>query len=168
MQQALNITSANAPGVTSVGGIVPIKTVKQLQAEERAAAVAANAEPVVQNLVAYIKKCWYYARTAKEYTIEIKMLKNVRARRGEYDPEKIAQLREQGSSLIYMMLTSNKCRAASSWLRDVLMTSSADKPWTIKPGPIPDMPPVLMNEVMAQAQQKIQEMLLQGINPNAA
>lgn len=168
MQQALNITSANAPGVTSVGGIVPIKTVKQLQAEERAAAVAANAEPVVQNLVAYIKKCWYYARTAKEYTIEIKMLKNVRARRGEYDPEKIAQLREQGSSLIYMMLTSNKCRAASSWLRDVLMTSSADKPWTIKPGPIPDMPPVLMDEVMAQAQQKIQEMLLQGINPNDA
>jgi hypothetical protein len=168
MQQALNITSANAPGVTSVGGIVPIKTVNQLQAEERAAAVAANAEPVVQNLVAYIKKCWYYARTAKEYTIEIKMLKNVRARRGEYDPEKIAQLREQGSSLIYMMLTSNKCRAASSWLRDVLMTSSADKPWTIKPGPIPDMPPVLMNEVMAQAQQKIQEMLLQGINPNDA
>lgn len=56
MQQALNITSANAPGVTSVGGIVPIKTVKQLQAEERAAAVAANAEPVVQNLAAHIKK----------------------------------------------------------------------------------------------------------------
>lgn len=168
MQQALNITSANAPGVTSVGGIVPIKTVKQLQAEERAAAVAANAEPVVQNLAAHIKKAWYYARTAKEYTVEIKMLKNVRARRGEYDPEKIAQLREQGSSLIYMMLTSNKCRAASSWLRDVLMTSSADKPWTIKPGPIPDMPPVLMDEVMAQAQQKIQEMLLQGINPNDA
>lgn len=166
MQQALNITSANAPGVTSVGGIVPIKTVKQLQAEERAAAVAANAEPVVQNLAAHIKKAWYYARTAKEYTVEIKMLKNVRARRGEYDPEKIAQLREQGSSLIYMMLTSNKCRAASSWLRDVLMTSSADKPWTIKPGPIPDMPPDVMNEVMAKAQQKIQELLMQGINPD--
>ena len=166
MQQALNITSANAPGVTSVGGIVPIKTVKQLQQEERAAAVAANAEPVVQNLAAHIKKAWYYARTAKEYTVEIKMLKNVRARRGEYDPEKIAQLREQGSSLIYMMLTSNKCRAASSWLRDVLMTTASDKPWTIKPGPVPDMPPDVMNEVMAKAQQKIQELLMQGINPD--
>lgn len=166
MQQALNITSANAPGVTSVGGIVPIKTVKQLQAEERAAAVAANAEPVVQNLAAHIKKAWYYARTAKEYTVEIKMLKNVRARRGEYDPEKIAQLREQGSSLIYMMLTSNKCRAASSWLRDVLMTTASDKPWTIKPGPVPDMPPDVMNEVMVKAQQKIQELLMQGINPD--
>lgn len=166
MQQALNITSANAPGVTSIGGIVPIKTVKQLQAEERAAAVAANAEPVVQNLAAHIKKAWYYARTAKEYTVEIKMLKNVRARRGEYDPEKIAQLREQGSSLIYMMLTSNKCRAASSWLRDVLMTTASDKPWTIKPGPVPDMPPDVMNEVMVKAQQKIQELLMQGINPD--
>jgi len=168
MQRALNITSANAPGVTSVGGIVPIKTVKQLQAEERAAAVAANAEPVVQNLTAHIKKAWYYARTAKEYTVEIKMLKNVRARRGEYDPEKIAQLREQGSSLIYMMLTSNKCRAASSWLRDVLITSSQDKPWTIKPGPIPDMPPNLMQEVMAKAEGQIQQMLMQGINPEDA
>lgn len=166
MQQALNITSANAPGVTSIGGIVPIKTVKQLQAEERAAAVAANAEPVVQNLVAYIKKCWYYARTAKEYTIEIKMLKNVRARRGEYDPEKIAQLREQGSSLIYMMLTSNKCRAASSWLRDVLMTSAEDKPWTIRPGPIPDMPPNVLQEVMIRAEQQIQQMMLNGVNPD--
>ena len=168
MQQALNITSANAPGVTSIGGIVPIKTVKQLQAEERAAAVAANAEPVVQNLVAYIKKCWYYARTAKEYTIEIKMLKNVRARRGEYDPEKIAQLREQGSSLIYMMLTSNKCRAASSWLRDVLMTSAEDKPWTIRPGPMPDMPPNVMQEVMIRAEQELQQMMLNGINPDDA
>ena len=41
MQQALNITSQNAPGVT-VGGIVPIKSISQLMAEEKAAAQQAN------------------------------------------------------------------------------------------------------------------------------
>ena len=83
MSQALNITNANAPGITSVGGIVPIKSAKQLLDEERAAAVAANNEPVVQNLAAHVRKCWMYARAAKEYTIEQKMLKSLRQRRGE-------------------------------------------------------------------------------------
>ena len=94
------------------------------------------------------------------------MLKAVRQRRGEYDPDKLAQLREQGSSTIYMMLTSNKCRAASSWLRDVLMTSAQDKPWSIKPGPVPDMPPNILQELMMKAQQNIEAMLLQGVNPD--
>lgn len=166
MQSAMNITSATAPGVTTVGGIVPIKTVKQLQEEERAAAVAANAEPVIQNLAAYIKQKWYYARTAKEMTIEQRMLKSVRQRRGEYDPDLLVQLREQGSSLIYMMLTSNKCRAASSWLRDVLLTDSKDKPWSLRPNPVPEMPPPVMQELMVKAQQKLTEVMSMGVNPS--
>ena len=74
-QSAINITSANAPGITSVGGIVPIKSAKQLIDEERAAAAAANNEPVVQQLTSHIKRLWTIARTAKEMTVEQKMLK---------------------------------------------------------------------------------------------
>ena len=86
MDAALNITNATAPGYTTVGGIVPIKSIKQLQEEERAAAVTANSSPVVQNLAAYIKQKWMYARMAKEYTIEQQMLKCVRQRRSvQYD-----------------------------------------------------------------------------------
>lgn len=165
MQPALNITSAAAPGVTNIGGLVPIKTVQQLQQEERAAAIQANSEPVIQNLAGYIRQKWTYARTAKEMTVEQRMLKSVRQRRGEYDPDKLVQLREQGSSLIYMMLTSNKCRAASSWLRDVLLTDSKDKPWTLKPNPIPEMPPPILQDLMVRAQQKLQETLATGMNP---
>jgi hypothetical protein len=164
MEKALNITSQNAPGI-SVGGIVPIKSVKQLMDEERAAAQLANSEPTIQNLAAYIKQKWMYARMAKEYTIETKMLKSVRARRGEYDPDKLAQLREQGSATIYMMLTSNKCRAASSWLRDVLLTGSDDKPWSLKPNPIPDMDPNILQSLMLEAQKRLEMMLSMGMNP---
>jgi len=165
MDAALNITNATAPGYTTVGGIVPIKSIKQLQEEERAAAVTANSSPVVQNLAAYIKQKWMYARMAKEYTVEQQMLKSVRARRGQYDPDKLAQLREQGSSSIFMMLTSNKCRAASSWLRDVVMSTPEEKPWSLKPSPIPDMEPDILQDLMMRAQQQLEQMLTSGINP---
>jgi hypothetical protein len=166
MENGINITSASAPGVTNIGGLVPVKTIQQLQAEERQAAEVANAEPLMQNLAGYIRQKWTYARVAKEQTVEQRMLKSVRQRRGEYDPDKLAQLREQGSSLIYMMLTSNKCRAASSWLRDVLLTDSKDKPWSLKPNPIPEMPPPVLPDLMRRAEQKLAQILATGINPS--
>jgi hypothetical protein len=163
---SVNITSAAAPGLTTVGGIMPIKSIRQMQDEERAAAVEANAEPVIQSLAAYIKEKWSYARSAKEQMIEPRMLQSIRQRRGQYDPDLEAQLMEQGSSMIYMMLTSNKCRAASSWLRDVLLTDSNDKPWSLKPNPIPDMPPPVIQGLMVKAQQKLMAIMQSGMNPS--
>lgn len=165
MQLGLNITNSNAPGTVSAGGFVTIKSVKALQDEAKAAAQQANAQPVVQALSGYIRKKWQAAMLAKQQTSEIKMLKSVRARRGEYDPDKLAQLREQGSATIYMMLTSNKCRAASSWLKDTLMTASEDKPWTIEPSPIPELPPDQIQSIMQQAQQEVQQLWASGTPP---
>ena len=165
MQLGLNITNSNAPGTVSAGGFVTIKSVKALQEESRAAAQLANAQPVVQALSGYIRKKWQAAMLAKQQTSEIKMLKSVRARRGEYDPDKLAQLREQGSATIYMMLTSNKCRAASSWLKDTLVTAAEDKPWTIAPSPIPDLPPDQVQSIMQQAQQEVQQLWAAGTPP---
>lgn len=165
MQLGLNITNSNAPGTVSAGGFVTIKSVKALQEESRAAAQLANAQPVVQALSGYIRKKWQAAMLAKQQTSEIKMLKSVRARRGEYDPDKLAQLREQGSATIYMMLTSNKCRAASSWLKDTLVTATEDKPWTITPSPIPELPPDQVQSIMQQAQQEVQQLWAAGTPP---
>lgn len=165
MQLGLNITNSNAPGVVSAGGLVTIKSLKGLQDEAKAEAQRANSQPVVQALAGYIRKKWMSAMLAKQQTSEIKMLKSVRARRGEYDPDKLAQLREQGSATIYMMLTSNKCRAASSWLKDTLVTAAEDKPWTIKPSPMPDLPPDQVQSIMEQAQQEVQQLYMAGTPP---
>lgn len=165
MEAALNITSAAAPGSISVGGLIPIKSIQQLQKEEREAATVANNSPVIQQLAGYIRSKWILARMAKEYTVEQQMLKSVRSRRGMYDPDKLAQLREQGSSTIYMMLTSNKCRAASSWLRDVVMTGSDEKPWMLKPSPVPDLEPDIIEDLLMRGQQEVMAMLQQGMNP---
>lgn len=166
MQLGLNITNSNAPGTITTGGMVTIKSLKALQEEQRAAAQLQNSQPVVQALAGYIRKTWMSSMMAKQMTSEIKMLKSVRARRGEYDPDKLAQLREQGSSTIYMMLTSNKCRAASSWLRDTLVTSTDEKPWTIKPGALPDLPPDQISGIMQQAQQEVAQLYMNGAPPS--
>jgi hypothetical protein len=165
MQLGLNITNSNAPGVVSAGGLVTIKSLKGLQDEAKAEAQRANSQPVVQALAGYIRKKWMSAMLAKQQTSEIKMLKSVRARRGEYDPDKLAQLREQGSATIYMMLTSNKCRAASSWLKDTLVTAAEDKPWTVQPSPMPDLPPDQVQSIMEQAQQEVQQLYTAGTPP---
>ena len=165
MQLGLNITNSNAPGTVTTGGMVTIKSLKALQDEQRTAAQQQNSQPVVQALAGFIRKTWMSSMLAKQQTSEIKMLKSVRARRGEYDPDKLAQLREQGSSTIYMMLTSNKCRAASSWLRDTLVTAADEKPWTIKPGAIPDLPPNQVEAIMAQAQQEVMQLYAAGQPP---
>lgn len=165
MQLGLNMTNSAAPGTVSVGGgLVTIKSLKAM-AEERANAQQANSQPVVQALNGYIRKQWMSSMMAKQMTAEIKMLKSVRARRGEYDPDKLAQLREQGSSTIYMMITSNKCRAASSWLRDTLVTAAEDKPWTIDPTALPDLPPNEVEAILAQAQMEVEQLYLGGTPP---
>ena len=165
MQLGLNMTNSAAPGTISAGGgLVTIKSLKAM-AEERATAQQANSQPVVQALNGYIRKQWMSSMMAKQMTSEIKMLKSVRARRGEYDPDKLAQLREQGSSTIYMMITSNKCRAASSWLRDTLVTASDDKPWTITPTALPDLPPNEVEGIMQQAQAEVEQLYMNGTPP---
>lgn len=165
-QYGLNITNSAAPGSISAGGLVTIKSVKALNEEAMARAQQANSQPAVQALAGYIKSKWRTAMTAKQQTSEIRMLQSVRARRGEYDPDKLAMLREQGSATIYMMITSNKCRAASSWLRDTLVTAAEEKPWTIAPTPIPDLPPDQVNAIMQQAEMEVRQLWAAGQPPS--
>lgn len=165
-QYGLNITNSAAPGSISAGGLVTIKSVKALNEEAMARAQQANSQPAVQALAGYIKSKWRTAMTAKQQTSEIRMLQSVRARRGEYDPDKLAMLREQGSATIYMMITSNKCRAASSWLRDTLVTAAEEKPWTIAPTPVPDLPPDQVNAIMQQAEMEVRQLWAAGQPPS--
>lgn len=85
------------------------------------------------------------------------MFRAMRQRRGEYDPEVLAEIQKLGGSEIYMMLSSNKCRAAASWIRDVMLGTRDEKPWTIAPTPIPDLPPTINESVMMLANAEADE-----------
>ena len=140
-----------------IGGLVQVLTPKQVLDNERAAAEKDNSQPVVLGIAGYVKNCWNAAFMSKRQTIEQRLLQSLRQRNGEYDPDLLNDIRQGGGSEIYMMLTSNKCRAASSWLRDVMMANGSDKSWGLEPTRIPEISPDEMQEVVLEATQEAME-----------
>lgn len=143
-------------------GLVRAAPVSVLMDEMRREAEATQARPFISSLAGYVRQAWVDARTAKQQTVEPRMLAAMRARRGEYEPEKLAQIRDQGGSEIYAMLTSVKCRAAASWIRDVLLGQGGEKPWTIRPTPMPELPAKLNDMIVAEASSVIAASMVQG------
>lgn len=141
----------SGPAQVSVGGILPITSAKGLIEEQKRQSDLQQAQPLISSLAGHVRHCWTIARLAREQTVEQRMFKSVRQRRGEYDPDKLAQIQQQGGSQIYMLLSSAKCRGASSWLRDVLMGAGEEKPWTLRPTPSPSLPPSVMEELRQRA-----------------
>src|SRR5690554_522756 len=72
------------------------------------------------DIAAYIRRKWETAKRHKE-PIEKRMIENLRQLEGRYSTEKEQEIVSQGLPLIYMRITAVKCRAAKSWVRDVLM-----------------------------------------------
>ncbi len=165
--QQLGLTPPNAPRPNNLGGILPIQSLADMQAEEdqNAAAISraqeSQALPVISSLVGHIKNHWELAKKAK-MTQEIEMLSAVRARRGEYDPETLAKIRKQGGSEIYMMLFATKARQAKALLVDVLIGAGTEKPWTITPTPKPDLPPDQVSQIMQAVYEQVAQLEMAG------
>lgn len=142
-------------------GVVKILSAKQQDEERQRLAEASQQRPIIQDLAAYVRKAFDDARTAKQ-PVEQRIAKCIRQRRGEYDPDKLEAIRKQGGSEIYMMLTSVKCRAAASWLRDAMMGSGSNKPWSLKPTPVPELPQVVLDAIEHRVMLDVQQFLSVG------
>lgn len=152
-------TPAQAPSM-NLGGILPVMTPSQVAAEEKRAAEVGQQQAPIQGLAQHVRGVWQVCRTSKEQTVEPRLLSNVRVRRGEYDPLELDNIRKQGGSEIFMMIGSTKARAASSWLRDVMVAIKDEKPWTISPSPIPTLPPDKVEVIKQQASQMISNYIM--------
>lgn len=137
----------------NVNGVLPVRNLTRLLEDSRKEAETRTNQPVVQGLAGYVRTCWESAKRAKR-DVEQRMLRNLRQRRGEYEPEVLSAIREQEGSEIFMMLTSNKCRASSAWLRDTLLGARDEKCWSIEPSPLPDLPEHIKQSVVQEAVQE--------------
>lgn len=144
-----------APLGISVGGILPVMSTKDMIEQQKRQSELAQTAPLITSLAAHVRHCWTTARTAREQTVEKRMFQSVRQRRGEYDPDTLTQIRQQGGSEIYMMLSSVKCRGAGAWIRDVLLGQGTDKPWSLRPTPMPSLPPEIVEELRQRAIQEL-------------
>lgn len=130
---------------------------RQEEAEVDRAMQDRQNEPYILGLSGYLRECWDAAEQAKR-PIEYKMLRALRQRNGEYEPEKLKQIKDQGGSEIYMMITEVKCRAAESWLRDILLDTGMP-PWGIEPTPMPDLSPRQTQEIQDAYAERVMSML---------
>ena len=139
---------------------------QEKEASDRALQERQN-QPVILGLTGYLRQCWDVAEMAKR-PIEQIMLRAMRQRNGEYEADKLRQIRSQGGSELYMMITEVKCRAAESWLRDILLDTGSP-PWDLDPTPIPDLSPTQAREVQSAFAQKVLEIVQSsGQAPDAA
>jgi hypothetical protein len=156
-EQLPQATGLMGPAMTNVNGILPVRNNAMLEADRRKIADRTNNEPIMRSLASHVRSVWVNHYHAKQ-DVEQRMLQSLRQRRGEYDPNILSEIRKQGGSEVYMMLTSNKCRAAKAWLVDTLLGTRDQKPWTITPTRMPDLSPSDMDQVKEKAVQAALEL----------
>ena len=114
--------------------------------------------PQYSSLASYIMGIYQENKDTRSSSgIEEKLLQSLRAYNGHYDPEDIARIKASGGSEIYMNLTPTKCRAAMSWIRDIMMPAK-ENAWGLYPTAVPELP----EEITSQIEQHIQSMVEQG------
>ena len=142
--------------------LIPVARASDLEAEAKRASEMKQQSVLIQGLAAHVRKRWEVLRDHKREEIEERLEECVRARNMEYEPEKIAAIREQGGSEIFMGIVSTKCRTATAWLRDTLLGTGDDKPWSISATPIPEVPPDLVAKMQQILQANLQMHYAQG------
>jgi len=156
MDGALNTSGLNNSGVGQAASpALRLVSNQELDNNVRKEAEARQQQPMIIGLSKYLEDAWQDARQAKE-PIDQMLLKNLRQRKGQYDPDQLALIREQGGSEIFMMLTALKSRAAKALIRDVMIQPD-EVPWGLDHTPIPDLPPHIENNVIAQLTQEIMQ-----------
>lgn len=146
--------------------LIPVASASDLERQQRERFQQTQNRPVIQGLSSHVRERWNTAKDGRR-DLEERMSDCLRQRRGEYSAQKMAEINEQGGSKIFVQLTSVKCRGATSWLRDTLLGSGSDKPWTFEATPEPDLPPEMLEQLQMQmAQQVFEQMQMTGQSPD--
>lgn len=120
-----------------------------------ASVTPSDAEPIADELASIVRNDFITSENYRRFSgVEERLLQAMRMRRYQYDPQDAGLV---GAVDIYMGIGALKSRAAESWINDILL-NSFDKPWTIKPDPIPNLPEWLKEQVVDALEQELQSM----------
>jgi hypothetical protein len=112
---------------------------------------SAGSEMSTCSLGAYAREQFVLARNSRTI-VDTLLLQNLRQRRGEYDPDELAMIKE--SVVTFFNITATKCRAGEAWLTDIL-TASGDRLYQLDPTPIPNVPQFVKDMVTEQIKKEI-------------
>lgn len=145
--------------------LIPVARASDLEAAVQRENAEKQTTPMIQGLAAHVRRRWEIMRDHKRQTVEDRLSECIRARNMEYDPQKLAEIREHGGSEIFMGIVSTKCRTATAWLRDTLLGTGADKPWSLSSTPIPEVPPEVAQGMQRILQANLTQYYAMGNEP---
>lgn len=161
MQLGLQLPSTAG---ASVGGVMQMRPLSALLQDQRdAAAPPAAPTMLTDSLAGYVRQHWSLAKTAKQQDAEPRIIDALRAKRGEYSPEKLQKIRQQNGSEIYMMLFATKARQLKALLGDILLGTGDDLPVAVQPTPSPDLPPEVAAQIMQGAAELVMQAEMSGV-----
>lgn len=141
--------SQGIAGARGINPMVQVATLDDIRAAETAPEPL-DFQATDSVLGGHIRRAWDRNKIFKERTA-LRLLKCLRARRGMYSPGEIAQMQQNGGlNFVWVDLTETKCRAASAWIREVLLPVG-ERPWMLEPTPIPDLPDEVDQSIIAKA-----------------
>lgn len=113
---------------------------------------------ILSALASHIDAAWAANKSAKQ-PIEQELLKCMRQRNSEYDPDVLQRLNGQGDTdPIYVSITDIKCRASIAWIKDAMLPQG-EVPFKVDHTPVPDLPPemeeIVKSRVAAGLHQKL-------------
>ncbi len=117
-------------------------------------------------LVGHVRHSWGINKLSKQ-RIDIKLLDCLRARRGMYSAGALAEIQATGGmNVVWADLTETKCRAASAWIREIVLPVG-EQPWGVDPTPVPDLPMPIKKSVVSKALQQAQQVMVQAAEAGA-
>jgi hypothetical protein len=163
--------ATNPLGQQGVLQVVPPAALEahlQQQQLARSQAAAPQQEPAPPQLAGFIRGQFEIFRNHRNTAAgwSNRLLEALRTFNGQYSPTKFQEVKKFGGSEVYARLSAQKCRAASSLLRDIYLGS--DRPWSIRPPADPDVPPDIVQKIdalMAHEQQMIMQTTSQAPSP---
>ena len=121
-------------------------------------------QTVISGLASRVRTAFTRAREAR-LGVENDMIEALLARRGEYTAAKKQQIIEDRQPAIYMMVGAAKMRQVEALLRDTIIGTGAEKPWTLEPTPVPELPPEIAMQLVQQLTMEIQQAIMSGFPP---
>lgn len=150
--------------------VPPAELERQIQqrANDQAAAQTATGQAQYPELAGYVKAQFEIFRNHRNTNAgwSNRMLAALRTFNGQYDPTKLVEITKWGGSQVFARLIAQKCRAASSLLRDIYLGD--DVPWSLDPPEEPDIPDNVMQEIEKLIQAEGQQVQQMGLPPPTA
>lgn len=155
--------------------VPPAELEARLQREATAKATAEDqaltgGTPQLEQLPAYIKGQFEIFRNHRTSISgwNDRLLMALRTFNGQYSASVLSEISKFGGSQVYARLIAQKCRGASSLLRDVYL--GADRPWGLNPPADPAVPPEIAGKIDQLVTAEVQQLAQGGqqVPPNDA